>query len=80
MKPEYLLLWFASGVVVILGIRAALFLKKVCEARHDAEHEEFYQFLLHPENAPVPAEGSPWFASARSIKVSRQLLSAKFDA
>lgn len=81
MKSEYLLLWLAGGVVVFLAIHAFLFLKKVCEARHDAEHEEFYQFLLYPDVPHVPkTQVNFWLPWSNPIKALQQALSERSDA
>ena len=56
MKLAYFFAWLAGGGLVVLATYAFLGLLKVCEARHDAEHEEFWEFLLRPGGAPQIAE------------------------
>jgi hypothetical protein len=51
MKLFFLILWLAGGVLVALTVCVCVNLLKVCEARHDAEHEEVWKLLVSRDRA-----------------------------
>lgn len=51
MKLFFLILWLAGGVLVALMVSACVNLLKVCEARHDAEHEAVWNLLVSKDRA-----------------------------
>jgi len=46
MKLTYFLLWLAGGGLVSLTTFACLNLLRICQMRHDAEHEAVWDILL----------------------------------
>jgi hypothetical protein len=82
MKLAYFLIWLAGGGLVAISSYAFLRLLKVCEARHDAEHEEFFQFLLHPDTPYVSQRNHTRSQRAvpNLIDSLQETLSARSDA
>ena len=80
MKLAYFLVWLAGGGLVVISSYAFLGLLKVCEARHDGEHDEFFQFLLHPDVPYVSGATSSQLAVPDLVKSLQETLSARSDA
>ncbi len=46
MKLNYFLLWIAGGGLVSLTTFACVILLRLCQARHEAEHQAVWDILI----------------------------------